>query len=332
VRISDPQKAILALLADGQFHSGTKLAAKLAISRSAIWKQLNGLAALGLPYSAVNGKGYRLERPLELLEGNEILDAVDERLYVLINSFEIFDQIPSTNTYLMERAQENAPSGSICFAEQQTAGKGRRGRHWISPFGSNIYLSVLWRFQASPLAISGLSLAIGIAVIRALKLHYSHDFQLKWPNDIYYRGKKLGGILIEVSGESEGPCVAVIGLGLNIYLPESEAVDISQEWTDLSRITGQQRHNRNALAGALLNQFLLIVATFEENGIVTYLDEWGKYDYLKDKAATLFIGQHCYQGIVKGIDDNGLLLLTHPDGSTQAFASGEVSFSGQQAL
>ena len=325
--ISDKQKAILTLLADGQFHSGTEMAEALNISRSAVWKQLNGLADLGLHHAAVSGRGYRLERPLELLDEHKVLAAIDERTRVLINSFKIIDQIPSTNTYLVERALENAPSGSVCFAEQQTAGKGRRGRQWISPFGSNIYLSILWRFQTSPMAISGLSLAIGVAVIRALKLHYSDMFRLKWPNDIYYQDKKLGGILVEVSGESDGPCTAVIGLGLNIYLPETEAAAITQQWTDLTQVTGQLPC-RNALAATLLDQLFLVIAEFEDLGITDYLDEWREYDCLKDKPATLFIGQHSYDGIVKGIDDNGLLLLTRPDGSTQAFASGEVSFSG----
>lgn len=327
--ISEKQKSILQLLADGQFHSGTELAEALNISRSAIWKHLNGLAAdLGLQHSAVSGKGYRLERPLELLDENEILKSVDAKIKPLISGIEIFDQIPSTNTYLMERNHNHAPSGLACFAEQQTAGKGRRGRRWVSPFGSNIYLSLLWRFQASPLAISGLSLVIGVAVIRALQSQYGDIFQLKWPNDIYCRDKKLGGILVEVSGESEGPCAAVIGLGLNVYLPEAEAAEITQQWTDLCQVTGQYRHNRNALAGELLNQLFLIISEFEILGIASYLDEWRQYDCLKDKPATLHIGQHSYQGIVKGIDDQGLLLLTKPDGNTQAYASGEVSFSG----
>lgn len=326
--ISDKQKAILTLLADGQFHSGTALAEALHISRSAVWKQLNGLAELGLHHAAVSGKGYRLERPLELLDQSRILAVLDERTHPLISTIEIFDQILSTNTYLVERALDNASSGTVCLAEQQTAGKGRRGRQWVSPFGSNIYMSILWRFQASPLAISGLSLAIGVAVIRALKCHYGDVFRLKWPNDIYYENKKLGGILVEVSGESDGPCAAVIGLGLNIYLPETEATEITQLWTDLTQITGQQQLNRNVLAGTLLDQLLFVISEFEAVGIAAYLDEWRRYDCLKDKPATLFIGQRSHEGIVKGIDDKGLLLLTRPDGNTQAFASGEVSFSG----
>jgi BirA family biotin operon repressor/biotin-[acetyl-CoA-carboxylase] ligase len=324
--LTETQKAILHRLADGQFHSGTELSDMLNISRSAVWKHLSCLNDLGLRYSAVSGKGYRLERPLDLLDEKKILSSINEDTRNLIKQFAVFDHITSTNTHLVERALENAPSGSVCIAEQQTAGKGRRGRHWVSPFGSNIYMSILWRFQTSPSAISGLSLAIGIAVIRALKHHYAEAFHLKWPNDIYYQHKKLGGILVEVSGETEGPCAAVIGLGLNCYLPETEAESITQEWTDLSKITGHHQTNRNALTGTLLRHILQIIAEFESLGISPYLDEWRQYDCLKDRSATLFIGQHRYAGIVNGINEQGLLLLTRADGSTQAYASGEVSF------
>jgi len=327
VSISDKQKKILCLLADGEFHSGTELADTLGISRSAIWKHLNGLAELGLQHSAVSGKGYRLDNALELLDAAKIKEAVSDQAGALISSFEVFDQIDSTNRYLVERSQNNGLSGSVCFAEHQTAGKGRRGRQWISPYGSNIYLSILWRFQQGPAAISGLSLAIGVAVIRALKQHQISDVGLKWPNDIYSQGKKLGGILVEVSGETGGPCSAVIGLGLNLFLPEAQAEGITQAWTDLSKITGQSRLLRNQLAGTLLNHLLPVIAEFENTGIQAYLDEWRSYDCLSGKSATLFIGQQQFDGIVQGIDDSGMLLIERPDGHVQAFASGEVSFN-----
>lgn len=328
MNISDKQKKILSLLADGEFHSGTELAAELGISRSAVWKQLSGLSDFGLQHSAVSGKGYRLDNTLELLAASEINEAVDDRAGALISSLEIHDQIDSTNRYLVERSQNNAVSGTVCFAEYQTAGKGRRGRQWVSPYGSNIYLSILWRFQQGPAAISGLSLAIGVAVIRALKQHQINDIGLKWPNDIYSQGKKLGGILVEVSGETDGPCSAVIGLGLNLFLPETEAQGITQAWTDLSKITGQNRLSRNKLAGILLNHLLPVIAEYEGVGIQAHLDEWRSYDCLTGKSATLFIGQQQFEGIVQGIDDNGMLLIERPDGQVQTFASGEVSFSG----
>jgi BirA family biotin operon repressor/biotin-[acetyl-CoA-carboxylase] ligase len=327
VNISDKQKQILSLLADGEFHSGTELADALGISRSAIWKQLNGLAELGLQHSAVSGKGYRLDNALELLEASKINEVVTDQAAALISSFEIHDQIDSTNRYLVECSQNNGLSGSVCFAEYQTAGKGRRGRQWVSPYGSNIYLSILWRFQQGPAAISGLSLAIGVAVIRALKQHQISDIGLKWPNDIYSQGKKLGGILVEVSGETDGPCSAVIGLGLNLFLPETQAEGITQAWTDLSKITGQSQLSRNQLAGILLNHLLPVIAEYESAGIKAYLDEWRSYDCLSGKSATLFIGQQQFEGIVQGIDDNGMLLIKRPDGNVQTFASGEVSFN-----
>jgi BirA family transcriptional regulator, biotin operon repressor / biotin---[acetyl-CoA-carboxylase] ligase len=326
--LSHNQKNLITLLADGEFHSGNTLSEQLGITRTAVWKMLNSLSETGISHTAVNGKGYRLNRPLELLDQQTILSGISQPALSLIADLKIFDQIPSTNTYLMNLASESPSSGLVCIAEQQTAGKGRRGRQWVSPYGSNIYLSIFWRFQASPLILSGLSLAIGVGVIRALKALYPYDFKLKWPNDIYYRDKKLGGILVEVSGESEGPCFAVIGLGLNLYLPETSATDINQPWTDLSRITGQNQLKRNNLTAALLAQLLPIISGFEQTGLAPFLDEWRSYDCLKNKAATLFLGRHSIQGIVNGIDDQGLILLTRADdGTTQAYASGEVSFN-----
>ena len=326
--ISDRQKRIIKLLADGDFHSGTELAETLGVSRSAVWKQLNGLAAVGIGYAGVSGKGYRLNQPLELLTKEQIYPAVNPQARKWISSLEIHDQINSTNSYLMECARNNASSGLICLAEYQTDGKGRRGRQWVSPYGSNIYMSILWRFQQNgPAALSGLSLAIGVAVIRALRQHHIDNIGLKWPNDLYSQGKKLGGILVEVSGESDGPCVAIIGLGLNFFLPETEAENITQAWTDLTKITGQNRLPRNQITGTLLNHLLPIIASYETDGIKAYVDEWRTYDCLKNKQATLFLANQHIEGIVDGIDNNGMLLMKRQDGSVQTFASGEVSFS-----
>jgi len=304
------------------------MAEVLGISRAAICKQLRVLSELGLQHSAVSGKGYRLDKPLELLAHSKINEILSEKNKALISNLEIHDTINSTNSYLVERSQNNVPSGFVCFAEHQTAGKGRRGRQWVSPYGSNIYVSILWRFQQGGIAgTAGLSLAIGIAVIRALKQHNINDVGLKWPNDIYSQGKKLGGILIEVSGEADGPCAAVIGLGLNLFLPETQAQGITQAWTDLTKIIGENPLIRNKLAGTVLDHILSIINGFETVGIKAYLDEWRSYDCLKGHTATLFIGQQQVEGIVEGIDENGLLLIKRSDGSIQAFASGELSFN-----
>ncbi len=316
------------VLADGQFHSGTELAEILNVSRSAICKQFKGLSEFGIQHCAVSGKGYRLDYALELLNATTISQLLNKNHQSLLSTLEIHDSLNSTNSYLVDYAQQHAASGIVCFAEHQSAGKGRRGRTWVSPYGSNLYMSILWRFQQGGIAATaGLSLAIGIAVIRALKQHHIDDVSLKWPNDIYSQGKKLGGILIEVSGETDGPCSAVIGLGLNLFLPASEAQTITQAWTDLTTVTGIVPVSRNQLAATLISHILTIVNGFETVGIQTYLDEWRSYDCLQGHLARLYIGQQKIDGLVEGIDDNGLLLIKRADGTIQAFASGEVSFS-----
>ena len=325
--ISENTKQLLTLLADGQFHSGTELARVLAISRTAVWKHLQALAELGVEVAAVSGKGYKLQRPLYLLDNRQIEAHLDERTGSLISRIDIHAMISSTNAYLSDIAQRLAVSGQVCLAEYQTAGKGRRGRSWVSPFGHNIYLSILWLYPDGPAAIAGLSLAMGVAVVRALRKLGVDEVGLKWPNDIYWRDRKLGGILIEVSGESGGPCHAVIGLGLNIYLPQSQAETIEQAWVDLRQILGDGIvAQRNRLVALLLNEMLPIMADFNPHALPDYVREWRGFDCMQGRAVAIFIGQQRFEGVVSGVDDQGLLLLEDGNGQVRPFASGEVSF------
>lgn len=325
--ISDQLIRLLNLLADGGFHSGTELAAALDVSRSAVWKHLQPLHELGIELVGVSGKGYRLQRPLQLLDQQQILGQLEKRVKTLLSELEIYPTIASTNGYLMDLAQRTRSTGRVCLAEYQTAGKGRRGRTWVSPFGHNIYLSILWRYQNGPGAIAGLSLALGVAVVRALSRAGVQEVGLKWPNDIYWRERKLAGILIEVSGESSGPCHAVIGLGLNLYLPEHHAETIDQAWVDLRHISGDEvMQQRNNLVASLLNEMLPVLADFEEQTLGAFIDDWRKLDCMQGKAVSIYIGEQAFTGIVHGIDDQGLLLLEDDQGKVRAFASGEVSF------
>ena len=243
----------------------------------------------------------------------------------LISELEIFPRIDSTNSYLMARVQNDAPSGCVCFAEEQTAGKGRRGRQWISPQGKNIYGSFLWRFDNAT-QLNGLSLAVGVGVIRVLQQYGISNVGLKWPNDIYSDGKKLGGILIEVTSHNDGSASAVVGVGLNLHLPVN-VEGITQAYTDLKQVAPHVTLQRNHVIAQLLNALLPITATFKQHGLNAYLDEWRSYDCLVDKQVTLFVGSQQLQGRVLGIDENGLLRLQREDGTIQTFASGEVSFS-----
>ena len=319
-------KQLLVLLADGKFHSGSALAAAVGISRSAIWKQLQALDELGVELIAVSGKGYRLGQALQLLESGSIMAYISPATRPLLTVLEIHDVLSSTNSYLLEQARATNQSGLVCLAEYQTAGRGRRGRSWVSPFGRNIYLSILWRYQDGPTAIAGLSLAAGVAVVRALRELGVADVGLKWPNDIYHQNRKLAGILMEVSGESGGPCYAVLGLGLNFHLSPQQAEHIDQPWTAIANILGEAAYQqRNQLIGLLLNQLLLVLAEFTAVGLTKYLEEWRRYDCLLGKQANISLGEQIYSGIVTGVNDEGLLTMAMPGGVNRAFASGEVS-------
>ena len=328
MQFSAKKKRLLQILADGQFHSGTDLAEQLNLSRSAIWKQINGLEEQGIDITAVNGKGYRLHSALELLDKSRIYSLLNNTTRQGLAELEIHDQIDSTNSYLVALSNARPDSSAIiCLAEQQTAGKGRRGRQWISPFGSNIYASLVWQFQQGPSSLSGLSLAIGVAVINALKIHGMHDVGLKWPNDIYWQQRKLGGILVEVSGEADGPCHAVIGLGLNLFLADQHGAAIEQDWVDISEILGQAHQvSRNQLVATLIEQFLAVTSQYTQKSFALYRDEWRQYDCMQGQQVSLFMGHTEIDGTVLGINDDGLLLLQTETGAVQSFASGEVSF------
>ncbi|TPQ29673.1 bifunctional biotin--[acetyl-CoA-carboxylase] ligase/biotin operon repressor BirA [Methylomonas koyamae] len=319
-------KQLIGLLGDGRFHSGTELAQSLGISRSAVWKYQQALADAGVDLLAVSGKGYRLNQPLQLLQEGQILEYLTQDASALLRRIEIHDRIQSTNGRLLELARESGESGVVCLAEQQTAGRGRRGRKWISPFGHNVYLSILWRFQGGPAVLSGLSLAMGVAVVRALRALGVEEVGLKWPNDIYWRQRKLAGILIEVGGESGGPCHAVMGLGLNVFMPGRDAAEIDQAWVDLHRILADGAHGmRNRLTAELLNHLLPALAAFESRTLAYWLAEWRSYDCMLQRPVCVFLGEQRFSGEAAGIDDQGLLLLRQADGEIRAFASGEVS-------
>ena len=260
-----------------------------------------------------------------LLDAKHIESQLTPNCLALIAVLDVFESIDSTNRYLMSQAQENAPSGSVCFTNSQTAGKGRQGRQWVSPQGANIYGSFLWNFS-NVAQFNGLSLAIGVGVVRVLKKYGISQIGLKWPNDIYSEGKKLGGILIEVTSRADGKASAVIGLGLNVDLPQNIA-GITQAYTDLNTIAPGITIERNTLIADLLNELIPLTASFETQSLSAYLDEWRDYDCLKGKIATLYVGKQAIEGTVQGIDDNGLLKLQRADGLENVFASGEVSFS-----
>jgi BirA family biotin operon repressor/biotin-[acetyl-CoA-carboxylase] ligase len=308
-------------LADGRFQSGEQLGQRLGVSRAAVWKQVRDLERMGLLVQAVRGKGYRLAQPLELLDLNAIRAQLSPRARESLAAIELFHELDSTNEYLRQRA--SGPSGTVCLAERQTRGKGRRGRHWVSPYGANLYLSMLWRFDRGVTSLGGLSLVAGIALVRALRELGITDAGLKWPNDVYLGNAKLAGILIEIAGEAAGPCSAVIGLGVNVAMPESSGTQIDQSWTDLARACPEPV-SRNQLAGRVIEQLLLAVTEFTRAGLRPFLDEWQAHDLSYGQPVEVRLAEGAVCGTGAGIDDDGTFLLETPDG-VRRFTSGEVS-------
>jgi BirA family biotin operon repressor/biotin-[acetyl-CoA-carboxylase] ligase len=281
---------------------------------------------MGIDIDAVSGRGYRLSAPLELLEEIRIrsglMSGVDER----IGTFFIHDQIGSTNGFLNGSLDRCDAAGLVCLAEAQTAGKGRSGKTWVSPFGKNIYLSLGWEYSTGPSRVSGLSLAIGVAVLRVLAAAGIPELGLKWPNDIYWRGRKLGGILVELSGDMYGPCYVVAGLGLNYWMSSEQGAAIDQPWVDLDGIVDAAKPGRNDLVAALLNELVPVIAEFDETGLVPFIEEWRAADCMLGERVVLRCGSREVHGKVAGISDEGLIELYTHDGKLQRFASGEISF------
>ncbi|MBK1631055.1 biotin--[acetyl-CoA-carboxylase] ligase [Thiohalocapsa halophila] len=319
------RREILHLLADGGLYSGAEVAARLGISRAAVWKTLRRAAdELGLEIESRRGRGYRLRRPLELLEAARIRAALSKTAGARVAGIEVLEVVDSTNTRLMQCAADGGACGSVCLAERQRAGRGRSGRGWVSPFGANIYLSVLWRYTLAPAELGGLSLACGVAVARVLKSSGIAEIGLKWPNDLHWRRRKLGGLLLEVAGESQGPSHVVVGLGVNLHLSAEQARDIDQPWSDLTTALGDAAPKRNALAARLIEGLVDALADYGDAGLAPFLADWHAFDAYLGESVEVVTGERRVAGIAAGVAGDGGLLLDTAAGR-QCFHGGEVS-------
>ncbi len=309
---------LLEILSDGNFHSGEELGTQLGVTRAAVWKQLKKLEALNIPLSSVKGKGYRLSDAIQLLDQRIIKDNVSSRLDCL----EVLLNTESTNSYLLEKASDHMGKRYAVLAEKQESGRGRRGRTWVSPFGKNIYLSMLWSFGGGIGSLEGLSLVIAIAVERALTELGVDDAKLKWPNDVYLNNKKLAGILLEVSGEYSGYCQVVIGIGLNINLSEFDAENIDQPWAQLSEHL--KNTDRNLIASALIENLIQAIEEFDRQGFAAFKDYWTERDAFLNQEVNLILPNLIRSGIAKGVNGKGELLLKTEKG-LESINAGELS-------
>ncbi len=318
-----PRVELMRTLADGRWHSGETLAKDLGVSRTAVWKRLRELESLGLELHKLTGRGYRLARPLELLDAELIARELVPAHRAALDKLEVLVCTDSTNRVLMEGREARA----LCLAEYQSAGRGRRGRAWVSPFGANLYFSAAWTFSSTPAGLSGLSLAVGIGLAEVLHGFGCTGVGLKWPNDLYWNGKKLGGILIEHAGEAGGPWRVVVGVGLNLDMTADQAAAVTQPWTCLAELCTAQnlpKPGRNHLAGQCAEAVLRVLERFATEGLAPFRKVWNKLDVALGRSVKLEDGERWYEGQARGIDADGALLV-EIKGELKRFVSGELS-------
>jgi BirA family biotin operon repressor/biotin-[acetyl-CoA-carboxylase] ligase len=321
---------LLGALASGQPVSGAELARRSGITRAAIWKQIEALRQRGLPVQAKVGGGYRLPWPIQLLDESLLRGALPAATARMVGLLEVHWELDSTSSELQRRLPD-LPDLSFVLAETQSAGRGRRGRSWLSPPGTNLYLSFLKRFDQGFAAMSGLSLAIGVMAMRALGDLGIEGAGLKWPNDILAGDAKLGGILVELGGEFQGPCAAVIGIGLNLRLPDALHAQATQPVTDLAALAAGDPPERNAVAAALIARLIEGLREFEREGFAGFVDDYARFDLLRGTSLRVIGPREEFSGIGEGIDARGALRVRTADGVID-IDSAEVSVRKTDAV
>ena len=308
-------------LADGRFHSGEAMARDLGRSRATLSEALKRVDEMGVELFSVRGKGYRLAQPLEFLDA-ALLRARLERSRVRV---QVVDQVESTSTQLLQMAAAGAASGTCLAAEWQSAGRGRRGRSWVSGLGASLTFSLLWRFERGVGHLGGLSLAIGLSVARTLRALGVARAQVKWPNDVVCDFRKLAGVLVETSGEMQGPSVAVIGIGVNYRLGDAVLERIDQPTTDVLRCA-EQAISRNELLAALLADLAGVLARFEREGFAPLRAGWRALHAFEGRTVRVLPPHEPpYEAQVVDVAGDGALVVKARDGKLVPLSSAEIS-------
>ena len=315
---------VLRLLENGQFHSGETIGRALGITRGSVSNALAGVEDFGLALEKRHGRGYRLLTPVQWLSRDRIAGHLGTQAARF--DITVLDRTGSTNSDLLEAAAQGAPSGTVRVAELQTGGRGRRGRDWHSGLGGALTFSLLWRFEQGAGFLSGLSLAVGIALLRTLRRQpagHAGEIRLKWPNDLLWRHLKLAGILIELGGEVMGPTVAVIGVGINLRLPEAIKSRIDQPVVDLAKIGIDA--DRNLLCADLLAELATVLDRFSESGFGPLREEWNRAHAYQDKMVRLRMPDRSeIEGRIRGVAEDGALELK-TGSAVRKFYGGEIS-------
>ncbi|HQT26426.1 MAG TPA: biotin--[acetyl-CoA-carboxylase] ligase [Burkholderiales bacterium] len=311
---------MLRVLSDRRFHSGEDIAKMLDVSRASLSNAAKSMASCGIELDRIRGRGYRLNREFEWLDRDSVLGMMDEKGGQF--DIEIRDSIDSTSSELL---RTNAPHGRVLAAELQTDGRGRMGRAWLAEPGRSLTFSAAWKFDRGAGSLSGLGLATGLALVRAMKACGIDDVELKWPNDLLHRHRKLAGILIELKGDMLGPSHVVIGIGINFSLSDRMKESIDQAVTCIDSLPFMNP-GRNRLFAAILSELRTVLETFGSEGFSPFREEWSECHAYHSKQVRLRLPSgKIAEGLVCGVNENGEILLD----TGLSFSSGEVSLRGK---
>ena len=327
--MNDSAQRLLRLLADGELHSGERLATSLGVTRAAVWKLVGELRERGIDVQSHERRGYQLGAAVELLDLRGLHAAAARAGLALPAATEVIFEIGSTNEYLHAAAAPPPGAPRLVFAELQTAGRGRRGREWLAPFGSGLTFSIGWTFAEMPADLSALSLALGVCVVRALRECGASGVQLKWPNDIVHGHAKLGGLLLQMRSEAGGPACVVAGLGLNLRLPAAARAALRSPQatavTDLAAACGVPAPGRQHVAAVVAARMLAGLDEFARAGYPPFAHDWTRFDSLRDAPVTVLRHDGAFDGIARGADREGALCVEMPGGGVERVHAGDVS-------
>jgi BirA family transcriptional regulator, biotin operon repressor / biotin---[acetyl-CoA-carboxylase] ligase len=328
-------RQVLGILADGQRHTAKQLIEPLAINITILEQAFETLSSYGIQFNSPVANTYQLAEPLELLDYSLIKKTFSTDTLSCLGGLEIFDVVDSTNRYALDF---KGVVPYICLAEYQTAGRGRQGRQWISPYASGLCLSIKYRYQVLNESLGGLNIALAVTVVRVLQKLGATEVGIKWPNDIWWRGQKLAGLLLESRHGKH--CEVVIGIGINVKMPLVDTTAITQTWVDLNTVLGQSI-SRNTLAAMLIEQCLQTFIHYPQLGLSAFYDDWHRFDLSYGQLVTLKIPPYSSSnkeektvlthsnlqmvtGTACGIDEQGALLL-QVGNQKRRYVCGEVS-------
>lgn len=320
-------EALLALLreAGDGWVSGEAVSQRLGVSRTAVWKQVEALRAMGYEVEAAPRKGYRLTARPDAVTGSEIIPGLSTRLFG--RAIEYRESLGSTNELAKQLARSGAPEGLLVVADEQTAGKGRLGRAWSTPPGSALAMSLLLRPNLPPYHAPRITLAAAVAVCEAVREVTGLPAGIKWPNDLQVNGRKVCGILTEMEAEIDRVAFVILGIGLNVHLKREEMDPAFRESATSLAEEGAVGLRRAALVQAIMARFEPIYQELTAGHFDRVLARWRALSVtLGAPVRALHVGGEVQvEGVAEGVDEEGALLIRDAAGALHRVASGEVS-------